>query len=413
MKSYISIWPPLAKPTPFPRRLAILGSTGSIGTNALRVVAEHRDLFVVTALTAGRNAKLLAEQAGRFRPAVLAVLDDKAARELRLALPAGYAPEILVGPRAYQDIAESADNDLLLSAIVGAAGFPPTLAAARKGKRIALANKESLVIGGGLIRKACRETGAVILPVDSEHNALFQALCGHADRAGAEAGGDELARLILTASGGPFRGRDTEFLARVTPEQALSHPTWSMGAKISIDSASLMNKGLEIIEACHLYGLPVSRVSMLVHPQSIVHSLVEYVDGSQLAHLGVPDMRIPIAHCLCFPRRVRLNMPRLDLAQVGRLTFEAPDEERFPCLRLAKQAFTAGGGRPAVLNAANEAAVMLFLNKRIAFMDIPRLIEGALSRQRSLPDDAGAEELLALDAETRRAVIDCADAGLS
>lgn len=412
MKSYISIWPPLAKPAPFPRRLAVLGSTGSIGTSALRVVDEHRELFEVTALAAGRNAALLAEQAARFRPAVLAVLDDATARKLRELLPAGDAPEILVGPQAYLDIAESADNDLLLSAIVGAAGFLPTLAAARRGKRIALANKESLVIGGGLIRKACRESGAIILPVDSEHNALFQALCGHADRADAENGG-ELARLILTASGGPFRGRDADFLARATPEQALSHPTWSMGAKISIDSASLMNKGLEVIEACHLYGLPVSRVSVLVHPQSIVHSLVEYVDGSQLAHLGVPDMRIPIAHCLCFPRRVSLDMPRLDLAQVGRLTFEAPDEERFPCLRLAKQAFAAGGGHPAVLNAANEAAVALFLDKRIAFMDIPKLIEGALSRHSALPDDAGADELLALDAETRRAVIDCAEAGLS
>ena len=396
MKSYISIWPPLAKPAPFPRRLAILGCTGSIGTNALRVVAEHRDLFVVAALAGGHNAKLLAEQAERFRPDVLAVLDDEAARKLRSALPAGYAPEILVGPQAYLDIAESADNDLLLSAIVGAAGFPPTLAAARRGKRIALANKESLVIGGGLIRKACRETGAVILPVDSEHNALFQALCGHADRPGATADGDELARLILTASGGPFRGRDAEFLARVTPEQALSHPTWSMGAKISIDSASLMNKGLEIIEACHLYGLPVSRVSVLVHPQSIVHSLVEYVDGSQLAHLGVPDMRIPIAHCLCFPRRVSLDMPRLDLARVGSLTFEAPDEERFPCLRLAYDALEAGGSVPAVLNAANEVAVAAFLQGRLGFDRIPAVIEATLERlPRQEPDSL--EDVLAYD----------------
>ncbi|OIN98560.1 MAG: 1-deoxy-D-xylulose-5-phosphate reductoisomerase [Desulfovibrionaceae bacterium CG1_02_65_16] len=414
MKSYISIWPPLAPNAPFPRRLAVLGSTGSIGVSALRVVAEHRELFNVTALAGGRNARRLAGQATLLRPATLAVLDDAAARELKTLLPAGYAPEILVGPTAYTDIAASAENDLLLSAIVGAAGFLPTLAAAQKGKRIALANKESLVIGGRLIRRACRESGAVILPVDSEHNALFQALCGHADTS--EGAARELARLILTASGGPFRGRDAAFLAAVTPEQALSHPTWSMGAKISIDSASLMNKGLEIIEACHLYGLPVSRVRVLVHPQSIVHSLAEYVDGSQLAHLGVPDMRIPIAHCLCFPRRVTLDMPKLDLAQVGSLTFEEPDEERFPCLRLAKEAFAASPSHPAALNAANEAAVALFLQHRIKFMDIPRLIEMALARHKALPEDAGADDLLAVDAETRRELItdiDCSGAGLS
>jgi len=412
MKSYISIWPPLAPNAPFPRRLAVLGSTGSIGVSALRVVAEHRDLFHVAALAGGRNARRLAEQAEAFRPAVLAVLDEAAARELKALLPAEYAPEILVGPTAYTDIAADVGNDLLLSAIVGAAGFLPTLAAAQRGKRIALANKESLVIGGRLIRQACRQSGAVVLPVDSEHNALFQALCGHAD-AGCEG---ELARLILTASGGPFRERDQAFLDNVTPEQALSHPTWSMGAKISIDSASLMNKGLEVIEACHLYGLPVSRVSVLVHPQSIVHSLAEYIDGSQLAHLGVPDMRIPIAHCLCFPRRVALDMPRLNLAQVGSLTFEKPDEKRFPCLRLAKEAFAASPSHPAALNAANEAAVALFLQKRIAFMDIPRLIEAVLTSHKALPENAGAEDLLAVDAETRGAVlrrIDSVGAGLS
>jgi len=411
MKTYISIWPPLAPEAPFPRRLAVLGSTGSIGVSALRVVDEHPELFKIVALTGGKNAKRLAEQAARHRPAVLAVLDQAAAKELRALLPSGYAPEILAGPSAFEAIAASPEADMVLSAIVGAAGFLPTLAAAKQGKHIALANKESLVIGGRLIRQACRASGAVILPVDSEHNALFQALCGHADKD--NGAGPELARLILTASGGPFRGRDKHFLATATPEQALNHPNWSMGAKISVDSASLMNKGLEIIEACHLYGLPVERVDVLVHPQSIVHSLAEYVDGSQLAHLGVPDMRIPIAHCLCFPRRVTLGMPRLDLAQVGSLTFEQPDETLFPCLRLAKEAFAASPSHPAVLNAANEAAVELFLQKRITFMDIPRLIEGALSRHSALPEDAGAADLLAVDAETRRSVIDCAGAGLS
>jgi len=297
--------------------------------------------------------------------------------------------------------------DLVLSAIVGAAGFLPTLAAAKSGKRIALANKESLVLGGRLIRAACRASGAVVLPVDSEHNALFQALCGHIGTNGGTNGGadgndGELARLILTASGGPFHGRDAAFLASVTPAQALNHPNWSMGAKISIDSATLMNKGLEIIEACHLYGLPVSRVDVLVHPQSIVHSLVEYVDGSQLAHLGLPDMRIPIAHSLCYPKRVGLSMPRLDLASAADLTFEAPDETLFPCLGLAKAAFAASHSHPVALNAANEVAVDLFLQGRIAFLDIPRLIEAALARHAALKENCGALELIHADAETRR-----------
>ena len=402
MKTYISLWPTRAPELPFPRSLAILGSTGSIGVSALSVVTQHPDLFRVAALTGGRNAVRLAEQAAALRPGVLAVLDEAAAAELKSRLPAGYAPEILVGPSAFEDVAAMPGVDLVLSAIVGAAGFLPTLAAAKAGKRIALANKESLVLGGRLIRNACRSSGAVILPVDSEHNALFQALCGHN-------GDEELARLILTASGGPFHGRDAAFLAAVTPAQALKHPNWSMGAKISIDSATLMNKGLEVIEACHLYGLPVSRVDVLVHPQSIVHSLVEYVDGSQLAHLGVPDMRIPIAHCLCYPRRVALAMPRLDLAAAPNLTFEAPDETLFPCLSLAKAAFAASHSHPVALNAANEVAVDLFLKGRIGFLDIPRLIEAALARHAALPEHCGAAELINADADTRRETLAAAD----
>lgn len=401
MKSYISPWPSTAPEAPFPRGLAILGSTGSIGVSALKVVAEHPELFRVAALAGGRNARKLAAQAAKFRPPVLAVLTPEGASELKSLLPAGYAPEILVGPGAYEAIAALPEAGLVLSAIVGAAGFLPTLAAAKAGKRIALANKESLVLGGRLIRQACHESGAVVLPVDSEHNALFQALCGHIENAG-EGDGADLHKLILTASGGPFRGRDAAFLAAVTPAQALNHPNWSMGAKISIDSATLMNKGLEVIEACHLYGLPVERVEVLVHPQSIVHSLVEYVDGSQLAHLGLPDMRIPIAHSLCYPRRVALAMPRLNLAQVGSLTFEAPDEALFPCLRLAKQAFAASHSHPAALNAANEVAVELFLAGSIGFTDIPRLIEGALERHQTLPEHCGADALIAADAETRQ-----------
>ena len=402
MKTYISLWPTHAAELPFPRSLAILGSTGSIGVSALAVVAQHPDLFRVAALTGGKNARRLAEQAATWRPGVLAVLDEAVASELKGLLPAGYHPEILVGAAGFDAVATLPGVDLVLSAIVGAAGFLPTLAAATAGKRIALANKESLVIGGRLIRAACQASGAVILPVDSEHNALFQGLCGHN-------GDEDLARLILTASGGPFRGKDASFLAAVTPAQALNHPNWSMGAKISIDSATLMNKGLEVIEACHLYGLPVSRVDVLVHPQSIVHSLVEYVDGSQLAHLGVPDMRIPIAHSLCYPRRVTLDMPRLDLASASDLTFEAPDETLFPCLGLAKAAFAASHSHPVALNAANEVAVELFLQGRIRFMDIPRLIEAALTRHAALKENCGAAELINADADTRRETLAAAN----
>lgn len=392
MDTYISAWPPLVLADRFPRRLAVLGSTGSIGVSALQVASLHPDLLQVTALAGGRNAARLAGQAEAFRPKVLAVLDQDAANALRAALPAGYAPEILVGPEGYEAVATLAEADMVLSAIVGAAGFPPTLAAARAGKTIALANKESLVLGGHLIRQACRASGAVILPVDSEHNALFQGLLGH--------GTDGLTRLILTASGGPFRGRSRAELAAVTPAQALNHPRWSMGPKVSIDSATLMNKGLELIEACHLYGLDASRVDVVVHPQSIVHSLVEYADGSQMAHLSHPDMRLPIAHCLCFPRHLPLGLPTLDLAQVGSLTFEEPDVAAFPCLDLAKQAFAAGPSACIVLNAVNEVAVDRFLAGGAGFLDIPRVLEQALAEHAAVPVPR-ARDALSLDREAR------------
>jgi len=390
--TYISAWPPLVLADRFPRRLAVLGSTGSIGVNALQVAALHPGLLQVTALAAGRNAARLAEQAARFRPRLLAVLDQDTAKTLRAALPAGYAPEILVGPEGYEAVATLPDADMVLSAIVGAAGFPPTLAAARAGKTIALANKESLVLGGHLIRQACRASGAVILPVDSEHNALFQGLLGH--------GTDGLTRLILTASGGPFRGHSRAELARVTPAQALNHPRWSMGPKVSIDSATLMNKGLELIEACHLYGLAAERVDVVVHPQSIVHSLVEYADGSQMAHLSHPDMRLPIAHCLCFPRHLPLGLAVLDLAKVGSLTFEEPDLAAFPCLELAKRAFAAGPSACIVLNAVNEMAVERFLAGGTGFLDIPRVLEQALAEHAAVPVPR-ARDALALDREAR------------
>jgi len=375
-----------------PRRLAILGSTGSIGTQALDVVNEHPERFEILALAGGRNAELLAKQALHHRPRLLAVLDATTAEVVRGLLPAGYAPEIIHGPDAYVAVASLPDADMVVSSIVGAAGLPPTFAAVAAGKMIALANKESLVLAGHLIREACRESGAALLPVDSEHNALFQAYCFEK--------ASTLRRLILTASGGPFRGKDRAFLETVTPTQALAHPNWSMGAKISVDSATLMNKGLEVIEACHLYGLPEHRVATVVHPQSVIHSLAEYVDGSMLAHLGPPDMRVAIAYCLCFPERVPLGVTPLDLVALGGMTFEEPDLALFPCLKLAREAYSASQSHPIVLNAANEVAVALFLSGALPFTGIPRLIADCLAgHQGQAVPDLGT--VLDLDREAR------------
>jgi len=393
VKTYISPWPETAPRPDFPRSISILGATGSIGTSALRVIKKHPELFNVIALAGGRNAKLLAEICTQFQPAYVGVLDDQVKQDFISHLPSGYMPEILVGPEGYVALATLKEADLILSSIVGAAGFEPTLAAAKAGKMIGLANKESLVLGGHLIREACHASGATIMPVDSEHNALFQGLAGHGKE-------EELKRLILTASGGPFHGRDRKFLESVTRDQALAHPNWDMGAKISIDSATLMNKGLEVIEACHLYGLPISMVDVVVHPQSIIHSLVEYVDGSQIAHLGTPDMQIPIAHCLCYPNRVEVDVPQLNLAEIGNLTFEKPDVEAFPCLRLAQEAFDAGNSHPIVLNAVNEIAVAAFLEEKISYLDIPRMIETALDRHTPV-DVSTSEAILALDRTVR------------
>lgn len=392
MKTYISPWPESCVLPDFPRSLVILGATGSIGDSALKVVDQHPEQFSILALAGAKNIGKLVEIAKKYRPAHLGVLDEAGASELAALLPAGYKPKIHVGPKGYETLAALPEADLILSTIVGAAGFLPTLSAARAGKMIALANKESLVIGGHLIREECQKTGAVILPVDSEHNALFQGMAGHPDG---------ISRLILTASGGPFREKDAAFLQQVTPKQALAHPNWDMGAKISIDSATLMNKGLEVIEACHLYGLPVSDVSVVVHPQSIVHSLVEYVDGSQLGHLGLPDMQIPIAHCLFFPKRMPLSLPKLNLASIGSLTFEEPKPTLFPCLRLAQEAFAAGPAHPVVLNAVNEVAVANFLKGNIRFLDIPAMIEDALGKLGAC-DTSTPEALLALDEESRK-----------
>ncbi|AGW15091.1 1-deoxy-D-xylulose-5-phosphate reductoisomerase [Megalodesulfovibrio gigas] len=388
---------------PFPRSLVLLGATGSIGTSALAVIEAHPDKFRILGLAGARNVQRLAQQAARHRPPYLAVLDDAHAAALIPLLPAGYAPELLIGPAGYAAMAALPQAQVVLSAMVGAAGLESTLAAVQAGKVVALANKESLVLAGDLIRAAARTSGAVILPVDSEHNALFQAMAGH--------NGHALRRLILTASGGPFREKDRAFLEAVTPAQALRHPNWSMGAKISIDSATLMNKGLEVIEACHLYGLPVEMVDVLVHPQSIVHSLAEFEDGSQLAHLGPPDMRIAIAYCLAHPERLALDIPSLSLASLGSLTFASPDVEKFPCLQLAIHAAATmadcgpqgGNGACVVLNAANEVAVDAFLAGRCTFLEIARLVEDAVQSWRQ-SGPFGALDLqttLTLDADAR------------
>jgi len=395
MIDYISPLPGASGLPGFPRRLCILGSTGSIGESALAVAADHPEEIAVLALAGARNVERLAAQAERFRPRFLAVLDEAGAARLRALLPAGYSPEILCGPQAYVALATLDDADVVLSAIVGAAGLPPTLAAAEAGKVVALANKESLVLAGHLIRRACCSSGAVILPVDSEHNALFQALAGH--------DGQDVDHLILTASGGPFRDWPAADIPKATAAQALRHPNWSMGAKISIDSATLMNKGLEIIEACQLYGLPQERVKVLVHPQSIVHSLAVYRDGSLLAQMGQPDMRIAIAYCLCYPRRLPLRLEPLDLAALGTLSFSEPRTDDFPCLDLARSAATAGPGHCVTLNAANEVAVDLFLKDRIGFPDIARAVHWALDRQTGL-DDPDFMTILEVDRATRSAV---------
>uniref|UniRef100_B8DS97 1-deoxy-D-xylulose 5-phosphate reductoisomerase n=1 Tax=Nitratidesulfovibrio vulgaris (strain DSM 19637 / Miyazaki F) TaxID=883 RepID=B8DS97_NITV9 len=398
MIRYISRMPDRAWEDATPRTVALLGSTGSIGTSALKVIEAHPDLFRVAALAGARNVRLLAEQAARHRPAHLGVLDEAGAKELRALLPARYAPEIHVGPEGYATLAALPDASTVLSAQVGAAGLRATVAAARAGKVICLANKESLVLAGALIRQICAETGAVVLPVDSEHNAVFQALRVHDTLQDGGRAPHAVRRVILTASGGPFRGRDRAFLSTVTREQALNHPNWSMGAKITIDSATLMNKGLEVIEAYHLYGVAPESIEVVVHPQSIVHSLVEYADGSQIAHLGTPDMRIAIAYCMAWPRCVDTGVAPLDLVRAGSLTFEAPDLSSFPCLALARRVLAreagspGGAALPVVLNAANEVAVDLFLHGRIGFMDIPALIERALdAHEAGTPDTNGPD----------------------
>jgi 1-deoxy-D-xylulose-5-phosphate reductoisomerase len=370
------------------KRLAILGSTGSIGQSTLAVVAEHPEEFTVTGLAAGQNVKILAEQIQQFRPALVSVQSEAVAAQLRELVPPAGTPQLLWGPAGAREVAVASGADLVVSAMVGAVGLEPTLAAIQAGLPVALANKETLVAAGSLVMAAAHKHGVSIIPVDSEHSAIFQALHGQRP--------EDVRLLWLTASGGPFRAWDAARLSQVTAAQALKHPNWNMGPKITIDSATMMNKALEVIEASVLFGLPVERVKVYIHPQSIIHSLVEFVDGSVLAQLGVPDMRLPIAYALTYPRRLPLNSPPLDLCQIGTLTFEAPDVTRFPGLALGYAAAKTGGTMPAVLNAANEMAVAAFLRGRIKFMEIPQTVEATMDAHRPEPLES-LEQILAVN----------------
>lgn len=373
--------------------VAVLGATGSIGTSALDVIARHPGRLRASVLAAGRNVDALLALCRAHRPDHAAIADPDGYPALRDGLAAAGLPtQAHAGMDAITDLAAGDACQTVVAAIVGAAGLDSTLAAARAGKRLLLANKESLVLAGELLMAAARDGGASIVPIDSEHNAIFQCLP-------AEAAAD-LRRIVLTASGGPFRGRDRAQLADVTPAQAIAHPKWSMGPKISVDSATLMNKGLEVIEAHHLFGLPGERIDVLVHPQSLVHSLVEFIDGSTLAQLGLPDMRTALAVGFGWPRRIESGVAGLDLLAHGRLDFEPPDTVAFPCLRLAYAALAAGGTAPATLNAANEVAVSSFLQGRIGFLSIPALVEQTLAALPAAPA-ASLDALRDADARAR------------
>jgi 1-deoxy-D-xylulose-5-phosphate reductoisomerase len=374
------------------KRLSVLGSTGSVGTQTLDIVAEHQADYEMIALVGGRNVKRLAEQARRFRPALTVISDSACVAELRDAL-AGTGLACAGGRAAVLDAA-AMPADWTMSAITGVIGLEPTLAAVRHGGTVAFANKEALVSAGDVMLRAVADAGATLLPVDSEHNAILQAM--------ADGNAKSVEKIILTASGGPFRNHRIEEMRHVAPESALRHPVWSMGAKISIDSATMMNKGLEVIEASRLFGLGSDRIEVLIHPQSVIHGMVCYADGSVLAQLGAPDMRIPIAHTLAWPHRLATSAPRLDLAAIARLEFSLPDETRFPALRLARAALVAGAGAPAVLNAANEVAVAAFLARAIGFLDIAAIVDTVL-QQFGAPPVADLAAVLALDAAARAA----------
>ncbi len=382
--------------------VTILGATGSIGASTLDVVGQHPDRFHVVALTANRDAAALARLCARWRPRYAVLAEPAGALALERLL-AGSATRVLSGIEGLERVASLPETDYVMAAIVGAAGLLPTIAAARAGKRVLLANKEALVMSGPLFMQAVRDGGAELLPIDSEHNAIFQCMprdfAAGLTRVGVQ-------RILLTASGGPFRTRQLADLEQVTPDEACAHPNWVMGRKISVDSATLMNKGLELVEACWLFATTPDKVEVVLHPQSVVHSLVEYSDGSVLAQLGNPDMRTPIAHALAWPGRMGAGVERLNLFDVARLDFEPPDATRFPCLRLARAAMEAGGTATAILNAANEVAVAAFLQRRIGFMAIAAIVEEALQRVAERPADT-LETILAADRMARDQALGC------
>ncbi len=376
------------------KTLSILGSTGSIGCNVLEVVRSFPDRYTVTALSAGRNIRRLHRQILEFDPELVSVVDKESAAQLQGMLPGKYKDRVRYGVSGSEEVASLESSDMTMSAIVGAAGLLPTLAAIEAGKDIGLANKETLVMAGKLVMDSCRKNNVKLLPVDSEHSAIFQALdAGHRD---------DVAKIILTASGGPFREKTFQQLESVTPEQALAHPNWEMGRKISIDSATLMNKGLEVIEAKWLFDVTVDEIQVVVHPQSIVHSLVEFQDGSVIAQLGLPDMRIPIAYALSYPRRLAMSLPGLNLAECSNLEFHDPDFIRFPALGLAFTAIKKGGVGPAVLNAANEVAVDAFLGGKIPFLEIARTVATVMELVQDGSEEC-VDDILAADRQARNA----------
>lgn len=359
------------------KKIALLGATGSIGVSALKVARTHPEEYKIVALSAGRNGDLLLDQIKTFRPAAVALLDESVAAEVRSRLPEGKAPEVFFGVEGFVRLATLEGVDTVVSAMTGAAGLVPTYEAIKAGKNIALANKETMVMAGPLVMAEARKRGVTILPIDSEHSAILQSLQGHLR--------EDLKRVILTASGGPFRDLSLQEMRQVTSAQALKHPNWEMGPKITIDSATLMNKGLEVIEAKWLFDLEMDQIDILIHPQSIVHSMVEYRDGSIISQMGIPDMTLPISYALSYPRHLGNGLPPLDLEKIGDLSFRKPDMKRFRCLELALKAATTGGSMPAVLNGANEIAVDAFLRGTIGFLDIPELIEKTMDAHTHSP----------------------------
>jgi 1-deoxy-D-xylulose-5-phosphate reductoisomerase len=379
--------------------ITVLGSTGSIGVSTLDVIARHSDRYRVEALTANQDVEGMLGQCERFRPKVAVMADEGAGRKLaKFLADKGIPTEVLTGLRGLETAAAMPGTDYVMAAIVGAAGLLPTLSAVRAGKRVLLANKEALVVAGRLFMQEARDHQAEILPIDSEHNAVFQCL-PEGDLRDLEARG--VKRILLTASGGPFRTTPLESLSSVTPSQACAHPNWEMGRKISVDSATMMNKGLEVIEAHWLFHASPEKIRVVLHPQSVIHSMVEYIDGSVLAQLGNPDMRTPIAHALAWPERIESGVGSLDLFEVAQLDFEAPDSRRFPCLDLAFEAIKTGGTAPAILNAANEIAVAAFLDEKLAFTDIATVVDGTLQKLSAEQADS-LDRLLAVDQEARK-----------